>query len=126
MDEIGSPSFLHSFFSTISHYGEPEGWGTSYPCLIGSLYEGSLPAHLATQALMELSAAKEVLSAHAPADVIWDIEDLSARPPWGDDISVTITHLGNYFITSTGRDLFSVLEGCLTDAAENGLDVTIE
>ena len=23
MDEIGSPSFLHAFFSTISHYGEP-------------------------------------------------------------------------------------------------------
>jgi 2,3-bisphosphoglycerate-dependent phosphoglycerate mutase len=125
-DEIGSPSFLHSFFSTISRYGEPNGWGTGYPCLTRELYHGRLPAHSVAQALQELSAAKTVLSAHPPSDVIWDIEDLSARPPWGDNISNTITNLGNYFVTSTGRDLFLVLEECLSEAAESGQDVSIE
>jgi hypothetical protein len=125
-DEIGSPGFLHSFFSTISRLGEPDGWRTAYPCLLLALYRGHLPAHRAPEALRELLAAKDVLSEHPPADVVWDIEDLSARPPWGDDISPDITSLGDYFVTSTGRDLFAVLEECLADAAESGQDVGIE
>ena len=125
-DELGSPSFVHSFFSTISYYGEPEGWGTQYPCLVGKLYQGHLPANLALRALQELSHAKTILSSHPPSDVIWDVEDLSARPPWGDDISSDITDLDNYFVTSTGRDVFSVLEECLTVSAKSGQDACIE
>jgi hypothetical protein len=29
--EIGTGSFFHAFFSTISHHLEPKGWGTVYP-----------------------------------------------------------------------------------------------
>ena len=126
IDEIGTSGFVHSFFSTVSYYGEPDGWGTKYPCLIGMLYQGNLPAHLASQAMKELADAKAVLSSHLPSDVIWDIDDLSAKPPWGDNISPTINGLGNYFITSTGRDLFSVLEECLLEAVQSGQDAYIE
>lgn len=32
--QVGHGDFLHSFFSTISHYLEQNGWGTEYPYLI--------------------------------------------------------------------------------------------
>jgi hypothetical protein len=38
--EIGSAGFLHSFFSTISHLLEPEGWSNRFPLLMNRLYAG--------------------------------------------------------------------------------------
>lgn len=123
--EIGAPSFLHAFFSTVSRHCEPGGWGTAYPHLMRELYQGRLAADSAAAALAELADAKQILLTHPPSDVVWDIEKPSARPPWGDNISPRITSLGNYFVTSAGRDLFAVLEELLTTAEESGQDATI-
>jgi hypothetical protein len=49
--------------------------------------------------------------------VVWDIEDRSRRPPWGDDIAPEITSLADYFVTNDGKDLFEVLFAALDDAA---------
>ncbi len=124
--EIGAASFMHSFFSTISVHCEPKGWGTRFPALMNELYQGRLPADRAAVALSELSDAKAILDKLSPKAVVWDIENRSAKPPWGTNIAPTITSLGNYFITSTGRDLFSVLEEALADAAKNECDALIE
>ena len=60
------------------------------------------------------------------SDVIWDAEDLSLTPPWGNNISSDIADLSNYFVTSDGRDLISVLNEALEDAKEMHCDIEID
>jgi hypothetical protein len=124
-DEIGTSSFLHAFFSTISAYCEPNGWGTRFPHLMGELYQGHLAHQHALSALNELAQAKAALAKLPPSKVVWDIEDRKAQPPWGNNISPEITSLGNYFVSSTGRDLFALLEEALDASAQENSDATI-
>jgi hypothetical protein len=124
-DEIGAPSFFHAFFSTISAHCDRSGWGSRFPNLF-KLYEGRLPAGDARSAAAELIEAKLALTKLRPAEVVWDIEDRTAKPPWGDQISPKITSLGNYFVSSTGRDLFDLLEEALLAATKEGKDAAIE
>jgi Immunity protein 70 len=124
-DEIGTPTVLHAFFSTISAHCDRTGWGSRFPSLF-KLYEGAVSPRDAQSAVVELRAAKEALSRIPPTAIVWDIENRSVRPPWGDDISSTITSLGNYFVSSTGRDLFGLLEEALQAAADEGKDAVIE
>lgn len=112
--EIGDSNFIHSFFSTISYHLETDGWGTRFPVLLNELYQGSLRAQNSGSALEELGKVKRELSRFPPSQVVWDIENLEARPPWGDNISPDITDLSTYFVTSDGRDLFEVIEAAIS------------
>ena len=119
-DEIGGQAFFHAFFSTISYRLEKQGWGSRFPCLLKKLYQGKLEERYAEKALEELSVIVDELRKFSPAKVVWDIEDLRARPPWGNDISSNIKDLSNYFVTSTGRDLVGVLKECLEEQRDRG------
>lgn len=119
-DEIGGQDFFHAFFSTVSHRLETNGWGSRFPCLLKKLYQGELEQDDARQALEELDAISSELSKFSPDKVVWDIENLDAAPPWGNNISSDITDLSNYFVTSTGRDLIAVLKECLEEQRDRG------
>lgn len=114
-DELGSPDFFHAFFSTISGNLEPAGWGSRFPTLMRELYRGELTKASAGKAQMELAAIRIEMQRLPPDRVIWDIEDRSKRPPWGNDISPEITDLSNYFVTSAGRDLIETVAECLEE-----------
>jgi 2,3-bisphosphoglycerate-dependent phosphoglycerate mutase len=126
IDEVGTPAFLHAFFSTISYHLEPEGWGSRFPEIMGDLYGGKLDASKAEKALTDVHVIRQELKAYSPEQVVWDIENPQAAPPWGNDISSEITDLSNYFVTSTGRDLFGVLIECLTALQRKSGSLTIE
>lgn len=119
-DEIGSPDFFHSFFSTIHHHLEDGTWGSGFPVLLNELYQGTLAASSAPMALDELTRVSGELAALPPDQVIWDIDDLMAQPPWGRDVSPDITDLSNYFVTSTGRDLILTIKEALESLIEDG------
>lgn len=125
-DELGAPSFVHSFFSTISAHCEPTGWGSHFPHLMNELYQGRLPYVNASLALAELRRAKATLSSLPPTAVVWDIENRQSKPPWGDKIAAHITSLGNYFVSSTGRDVFAILEEALAASAEEHRDAVLQ
>ena len=124
-DEIGTPDFLHAFFSTISAHCDEGGWGSRFPHLF-SLYRGRLQASDAAEALRELREAHSQLLRLPPDRVVWDIENPRARPPWGANIAAEITSLGNYFVSSTGRDLFALLEEAFAECSEKGRDATVQ
>lgn len=123
--EIGTGSFLKAFFSTVSYHLEPKGWGSNYPVLMHELYQGKLPAEHSGQALTELADVAHKLKVYRPDQVVWDIHDLTARPPWGDNIAPSITDLSNYFVTSDGKDLISVLRQVLQTAQRKSQEVNI-
>ena len=80
------------------------------------LYQGELAQVDAAGALQELQQARAELSRLPVRRLVWDIEDRSKRPPWGDDIASAITDLSNYFVTSTGWDVFATVQEILEAA----------
>lgn len=124
--QVGHGDFLHSFFSTISYHLEPNGWWTEYPLLLNELYKGKLENKNIDSAINELETIKKKLQDFSPSQVIWDIDDLSKSPPWGDNISKDITTLSNYFITSEGEDLIDMLMKALEKGQKTNSDVYIE
>lgn len=124
--QVGHGDFLHSFFSTISFHLEQNGWGTEYPYLLNKLYYRKLENKDINGAIIELEEIKKKLQRYSPAQVIWDIDDLSKRPPWGDQISEEITNLSNYFVTSEGEDLIDLLMKSLRMGIKTKSDVQIE
>ena len=118
MYEIGTASFLHSFFSTVAYRLENNRWGSKFPVIMNELYQGKLSCKNVPVAKAELTQIKKDLTMFSPNKVIWDIEDLSKQPPWGNNISNEISSLGNYFITCDGRDFIEVFNMALDAAIE--------
>ncbi|MBM6616332.1 immunity 70 family protein [Bacillus suaedaesalsae] len=123
--QVGHGDFLHSFFSTISYHLEPDGWGTSYPKLLNDLYYKELSCNDIPKAIEETEVIRKKLVDYLPSQVVWDIDNLNSKPPWGDNISSEITNLSNYFKTSDGRDLFELLHTALTAAYEDKFNLKI-
>lgn len=107
--ELGSGDFVHSFFSTISYHLEPKGWGTEYPYLLKNLYNDKLSWHDVDKAWEEVQDIESKLEKIEPEMVVWDIEDVSQKPPWGDNISSKVTSLANYFATGDGKTFIEIL-----------------
>ena len=126
MYEIGTASFLHSFFSTVAYRLENNKWGSKFPVIMNELYQGKLSCENVPIVKEELTQIKKELTMFSPNKVIWDIEDLTKQPPWGNNISGEISSLGNYFITCDGRDFIEVFNMALDAAIEIKKDVIIQ
>ncbi|GGJ71083.1 hypothetical protein GGR02_000958 [Anoxybacillus voinovskiensis] len=123
--ELGHSDFVHSFFSTISYHLEKEGWGTKYPLLMNDLYYDKLNWENISVARANLIEIEQELSKYSPESVIWDIDDISQKPPWGDKFSSKVTNLANYFATTDGKTFFEVLRTAMDVAEEDKCDMKI-
>lgn len=124
--EIGTASFLYSFFSTVVYRLEKGRWGSRFPMIMNELYQGQLSFEKILVAKQELKQIKKELSFFLPDQVVWDIDDLSKQPPWKNHISHIITSLENYFITCDGQDFIEVFQNTLDTAIEIKEDVLIQ
>ena len=77
------------------------------------------------RAIEEWNSIQKELQAFAPDKVIWDIDDLSKQPSWGNNISEDITDLSNYFVTNDGKDFMTVFLHALEKAKEVDSDIEI-
>lgn len=123
---IGTGDFFHSFFSTICVNLENGQWGSRYPVLMMDLYQGVLPYDKLDLALDELSQVGEELKSFPPNQVVWDIEDRTKMPPWGNNISSDIRNLSDYFVTSDGQCLISVLKKAFNEAQVEQVNVEVK
>jgi len=122
---IGTGDFLHSFFSTIAYNLEGGKWGTKYHYFMNELYSGILKEEHLKIAKNELETITVELKKIPISRAIWDIDDLSKQMPWGDNISSEITDLSNYFVTSDGKDLITIIQHAIDKAIELKSDVRI-
>lgn len=123
---IGTADFLHAFFSTVCGRLENDKWGSRFPYLMNELYQGVLSVKHLAAGTEELSQIKQELAQFAPDQVIWDIDDRSLTPPWGDNISNDITDLSNYFVTSEGEDFLTVFAAALDKAQQRNAPLKIQ
>ncbi|WP_397537129.1 immunity 70 family protein [Rummeliibacillus pycnus] len=121
--ELGHRDFVHSFFSTISYHLEKERWGTKYPLIMNELYNDKLNWDDVSVAKVNLIEIEQELSKYMPEQVIWDIDDLSQKPPWGDKIRPKVTSLANYFATTSGKTFIEVLLTAMDVAEEDKCDL---
>lgn len=124
--QIGTGDFLHSFFSTIAYNLENKNWGSRFPVIMNELYQGKMSAENVDKAITELEIIKKELKKYPPQKAIWDIDDLSKRSPWGDNISKDITDLSNYFVTSDGVDFLTIFLHALEKSKQMNCDLEIK
>ncbi len=124
--EIGTPDFLHCFFSTVAVNLEEGSWGSRFPVIMNELYQGHLEEKNVTGAIKELKTIKKQLKKFSPEKVVWDFENLDLLPPWKNEISSGITDLSNYFVNSDGDDFMTLFMHALEKAQELKLCVNIE
>lgn len=93
---------------------------------MNDLYHNKLKWSDVPEARENLKEIEAELSKLAPEMVIWDIEDLSKNPPWGNNISPKVTNLSNYFATSDGKTFFEVLYKAMDASEEDKCDMTIQ
>lgn len=123
--QVGTGDFLHSFFSTIAYNLENKKWGSRFPIIMNEFYNGSISAIHIDRALDEINVITNELKALSADKVVWDFENLSLLPPWGNKISDEITDLSNYFITSDGEDLITILYHALEMAKSLNMSIKI-
>lgn len=123
---VGTGSFMHAFFSTIAYRLEDKKWGSRFPNLMMGLYQAEIESNESKWVLDELAIIKQELSKLAPDEVVWDIDDLTKRAPWGDNIAKTITNLSNYFVTSDGKQLIDVFEKALQSSIDIDKPIKIQ
>lgn len=123
--QVGTGDFLHAFFSTIAYNVEKNKWGSRFPIIMNDLYNGTINAVQIVGAINELDEIANELRKYPVNKVVWDIDDLSLMPPWGDHISSSITDLSNYFVTSDGEDLITILKRALEKGLQLNLEVKI-
>ena len=124
--QVGTGDFFHAFFSTVAYNLENGVWGSCFPIIMNKLYQGKIENKDIDQALEELKSIKKELSQLDPDKVVWDIDDLTKQPPWGENISEDISSLSNYFVTSEGNDFLTVFLHALKKAKEVGSDIEIK
>ena len=93
---------------------------------MNELYSGKLEPHQLEEALRELETIQKELERINPDQVIWDKEDRSKMSPWGDNISPDIKALSDYFVTSSGKNLISVIKRALLDAIDEQVELEIK
>ena len=123
--QIGSGDFLYAFFSTVAYRLENKKWGSRFPIVMNQLYQKGITWENAGEAINELYIIRKELMSFTPDKVIWDIQDISKQPPWGDNISRSITNLSNYFVTSDGNDFITIFLHALKKAKEVNADIEI-
>jgi hypothetical protein len=118
--DLGTESFLHCFHSTIKVFVQ------GVPLAMDFIKTRFLKSDDCLMAARDFNLIRDRLSAENPENVVWDINNPTACPPWGNEISSVITSLGNYFITADGKDLiYSIIE-LLQYAHDERQDVTID
>lgn len=123
--ELGHSDFVHSFFSTISYHLEKDGWGTKYPLLMNDLYNNKLSWYDVEVAKTNLIEIEQQLSKFSPEHIVWDIDNISKKTPWGETISPKLTNLANYFATAKGETFFEVILKAMGVAEEEKYDMKL-
>lgn len=120
---VGDDAFLNSFFSTVAHQLEADGWGARFPALMKGLYEGRLPAERVDEALGELAMIRRELEQLSPTARVFEYGDPSKPTPW--PVPPGAKTLAGCFPTANADNLLEILDEVLEAARDAGSEVEI-
>ena len=123
---VDSGDFLFAFFSTVRTRLEPDGWGSRFPVVMNELYGGELSGESAPKAVAELDQIREELRKLPPSKLVWDAEEPSKQPPWGENVRDDVDDLASAFTTHDGRGLFEIFDEAVGYAARAGAPLHVQ
>ena len=112
-------AYCYAFLSTIAVRLENENWGSRFPRIMKYFHKGALVPNRIDHAIAEMEIIQQELKNFSPSEVVWDFDDRSKLPPWGDAISEKVTDLSNYFITPSNEDFIEVIFECLRNCKKD-------
>ncbi len=121
MYQIGKADLLYSLFSTICVRLENGEWGSKYPNIMNKLFKGKLENKFIDEALEEIEEIKEGLRNLPVESLVWDIDDLQAKP---NDICAY--NLLNYFVNDEEEKIIDLFIFVLKEANELREDIFIK
>ena len=124
--EIGDSDLLHSFFSTICYHLEANNWGSKYPYLQKKLYYEKLNPEEISHALDELKDIQIKLASFKPENIIWDVEDLTKKPPASFYSQAKAFNLSNSFKSVNWKNIFDVFYEVLEFCKRRKISVKIQ
>ncbi|WP_369690833.1 Imm70 family immunity protein [Metabacillus fastidiosus] len=93
--------------------------------MMNELYNRKLSWIDVSTAKADLIEIEQKLLKYSQQYVVWDIDDLSKAPPWGDKINPQIKSLANYFTAANGRTFFEVMCVAMDVAKEDKCDIKL-
>lgn len=127
--QIGRADYFDSFFSTVAYYIEEKKWGSKYPLIMRTMYNGEIQPIDADLAINELKDIQKRLSELSKEDhpIIWDARNMSVSPPdWAINNNSEVTTLMNYYVVNDGRDLIGILIKALEKSKDINKKLTIK
>ena len=119
--EIGTSTIMFSLYSTVKILLRRK--TSKIKTAKDFLKTGNCDHKNAIICARELNLVRDFLSRYSPEKAIWDCNDLSALPPWYNNLSPVITSCANLFTTADGKDLLYELVSVLTYAGITGCSV---
>ena len=122
--DVGKSDSMYSLYSTISMLVLPN--NQEICKAVDFIKEGKCTCDNALDTAREMNRVRDLLSQIPPTDVIYDMQDLSKKAPWSDNISPVVTSCGNLFLTADGKDLLFELVSLLTYSYYGKSDIIFE
>ena len=93
---------------------------------MNDFYNNKLSWNDVKVARTNLIEIEQQLSKLSPEHIVWDIVDISKKPPWGETISPKVTNLANYFATADGETFIKVIFKSMGVAVEDKYDMKLK
>jgi hypothetical protein len=121
---VGRNEIFFSLYSTVVYYFGKSQLDLRYA--IQFLKTGNCSCRNALATARQINLVRDNLSTVLPEQCIFDINDLSKKAPWHNNLSPAITSCGNLYTTSDGKDLLYELVSILVYADIAKTDVKCE
>ncbi len=120
--DIGTQDFFFSLYSTIKvRLKRLDDIETA----IHFFDTGICSSYDALECARQINLIRDRLSQIPPEDAVYDLNDITKKAPWADNISPTVTSCANLFTTTDGRDLLFEAVSILTYAHYKKVMVSI-
>ena len=123
MVDCGSSDTLHMVYSTaavlLKESSEDLSLGLQF------LKSGKCAPENSQETARQINLIRDRLSNFPPQKAIYDINDLSRKAPWSNNISPITTSCSNLFLTSDGKDLLFELVSILCYSSRKHVAISI-
>ena len=112
--DVGNSEIWQSVYSTVvKRLGL---FKRKVPLAIAFLETCSCSSENALECARQFNLIRDELSNYPPSKAVYDINDLTKKAPWENNLSPVVTSCANMFTTADGKDLFFEIVSILTYA----------
>lgn len=110
--DVGGGDIWFSVYSTIEI--RLKSFKNQIPEIIHFFKTGKCSTESALETARQFNLLRDELSKYTPDKAVYNMNNLSEKPPWENDLSPVVTSCGNLYTTADGKDLLFEIVSILT------------